>query len=155
MLKIVPTALLLFLLPNSTISVSGTAKRVNRPLYNSTEARAIPALGYCVLLKQPKRFVGKLVRLNASWQFGFETTFLHDRSCPQHPGAWLEFADEKELCPETKKNRSVPTQSDNEAAVTVIGRLYGPGRYGHLGDYQFKFVVTCIEKIKVTSSNLK
>lgn len=155
MFKIVPIALLLFSLSPSTIPVSGSAQRVDRPPDSSADARAIPSLRYCVLLEHPSGHIGKLVRLNAAWQFGFETTFLHDRECPGQPGAWLEFADEKELCPETKKNRSAPGQSDKEADVTVVGRLYGPGRYGHLGDYQFKFVVTCLEKIKVTSSDLK
>jgi hypothetical protein len=155
MFKIIPIALLLFSLTQSTIPASESAQRVNRPRNSSADARAIPSLRYCVLLEHQKVHIGKLVRLDATWQFGFETTFLRDRECPQQPGAWLEFADEKELCPETKKNRSAPGQSDKEADVTVLGRLYGPGRYGHLGDYQFKFVAACLEKIKVTSSDLK
>lgn len=155
MLKIVPIALLLISLSHSTMPVSESAQPVNRQRDSSSDTRAIPSLRYCVLLKHPGVHKGKLIRLNATWQFGFETTLLCDRECPEQPGAWLEFADEKELCPETSKNRSAPGQSDKEADVTVVGRLYGPGRYGHLGDYQFKFVVVCLEKIKVTTSALK
>lgn len=155
MLRIVPIALLLFSLPHSAIPVSGSAQRVNRPRDSSPDARVIPSLRYCVLLEHPNVHIGKLVRLNATWKFGFETTFLHDGECPQQPGAWLEFADEKELCPATKKNRDAPGPHDKEADVTVTGRLIGPGRYGHLGAYQYKFVVRCLEKIKITASDLK
>lgn len=154
MAKVVPSALLLLSILHSTSSIIGSTQRVS-PRNSSADARAIPTLGYCVLLEHASVHVGKLVRLNATWQFGFETTLLNDRTCPQQPVAWLEFADEKALCPQTRKNRSAPGQSDKEADVTVVGRLHGPGRYGHLGDYQFKFVVACLEKIKVTSSDLK
>lgn len=155
MLKIIPIALLLFSLTQSTIPATESAQRVNPQRDSSADARAIPSLGYCVLLERSNIHIGKLVRLNASWQFGFETTFLHARECSQQPGAWLEFADEKELCPAARKNRDAPGPHDKEADVTVIGRLIGPGRYGHLGAYQYKFVVTCLQKIKITASDLK
>jgi hypothetical protein len=154
MLKIAPIALLLFSISHATTPINRSTRPVSSR-NSSTEARTIPTLGYCALLEHATTHVGKLVRLKATWQFGFEATLLNDRKCPQQPGAWLEFADEKELCPQTRKNQSTPGHSDKEADITVVGRLYGPGRYGHLGDYQFKFVAVCLEKIKVTSSDLK
>lgn len=120
---------------------------------DSVDDQAIPSVSYCGILKDPKAYTGKLVRIKAVWQFGFEITSLYDRKCREKPQAWLEFADEKHLCPETNRNLSIPGRSDKEAEVTVTGRLYGPGRYGHLGGYQFKFVVVCLEKVKVISSD--
>lgn len=120
---------------------------------DSSGKQAITSLSYCALLKSPSRYDGKLIRVKASWQFGFETTFLYDHECSEQPKAWLEFVDDKDACPETKGNRSAPGKNDKEADVTVVGRLYGPGRYGHLGAYEFKFVVVCMEEIKVTVSN--
>ena len=117
--------------------------------------RKVPTLAYCALLKDATRYKSKPVRLKATWQFGFETTCLFDPACAEQPKAWLEFADEKLLCPETQKLRVLPGPSDKEAEVTVVGRLYGPGRYGHLGAYEFKFVVVCLEKLNVTASDQK
>jgi hypothetical protein len=123
------------------------------PSSSPSERQNVPIISYCDLLKDQKLYDGKLVRLKASWRFGFETTCLYDPQCSELPKAWLEFGDEKDLCRETAAKRTVPVQSDKEAEVTVTGTLQGPGRYGHLGDYQFKFVVQCLEKIKVTSSS--
>lgn len=148
-MKLALTIISLFLITScSTTNLSAQSN-------NSSKTQTIPSISYCALLKNPKLYSGKTVRIKAVWQFGFETTSLQDRQCIDQPKAWLEFADEKQLCPETKKNRTLPKQSDKEADVTVTGRLYGSGRYGHLGDYQFKFVVECMENIKVTSSDLK
>ena len=155
MLKLISITFLLLALTNCSLMVNRSTQLDNTPRGNSSDAKSIPSLSYCALVKAPDLYSGKLVRVKASWQFGFETTSLNDRSCPEQLPAWLEFADEKELCAKTEKNRSLPGQSDKEADVTVVGKLYGPGRYGHLGDYQFKFVVVCLEEIKVTSSDIR
>lgn len=120
---------------------------------SNDKAQAITSVSYCEILKAPQSYRGRLVRVSAVWKFGFETSSLYDQKCAELSKTWLEFADEKELCPETEKNRKVPIRGDKEANVTVTGKLYGPGRYGHLGDYQFRFVVNCLEKIKVTASD--
>jgi hypothetical protein len=153
--KLISITFLLFSLINCSLQVCQSGQTDNTPRDKSSGARAIPSLSYCALVKAPSLYADKLVRINASWQFGFETTSLYDRDCPDQPKTWLEFADENKLCPETQKNRTAPGKSDKEADVTLVGRLYGPGKYGHLGDYQFKFVVVCMEKIKVTSSDMK
>lgn len=155
MLKLISIAFLLFSFADCSLLIGRSAQPNKAVRDNPSDAEAASPLSYCGLLKTPNRYAGKLVRVNASWQFGFETTSLYDPKCPRQPKAWLEFADDKDVCPETKENRSAPGKSDKEADVTVVGRLYGPGRYGHLGDYQFKFVVVCMEKIKVTSSEDK
>ena len=143
---------LLLIFTNCSLVASQPARPDNTSRGNVSDTQTIPSLSYCALVKSPKLYAGKLVRIKAIWQFGFETTFLQSRDCSEQPQAWLEFADEKALCPETKENRNAPGQSDKEADVTAVGRLYGPGRYGHLGDFQFKFVVVCLENIKVASS---
>jgi hypothetical protein len=122
---------------------------------DSTISEEPPSIKYCALLGGADRYVGKEVRLSASWKFGFETSYLFDRKCSGRPPAWLEFAEDGQSCPESRVNRKIPGPHDNEADVTAVGKLYGPGRYGHLGAYEYKFVVTCLEKIKVTSSDLK
>jgi hypothetical protein len=168
MLKL--TAIVLILSPFfGTLPSVGASFRVSKPAFAETKTSALteqpvsnpydsiplPMVKYCELIERHTRYSGKTVRVSASWKFGFETTFLFDGKCPKEPGAWLEFADDKDTCPETKKNRDAPGPHDREAEVIVTGRLVGPGRYGHLGAYEYKFVVTCLEKIKITGSDLK
>lgn len=155
MLKISAIILLLLSPSSSTFQPSRSTESATQPDQSSSLSHELPTLNYCALMKGKHRYSGKQVRVNASWQFAFETTFLFDRDCPKQPGAWLEFVDDSKSCPETKKNRDAPGPHDKEAEVTVTGRLIGPGRFGHLGAYPYKFVVTCLEKIKITGSDLK
>lgn len=118
----------------------------------SADERALPSLSYCELIKSPELYAGKLIRLRASWRFGFETSALYDKDCPPHSQSWFEFADEKALCPQTKAKQGLIGRNDKEAEITVVGRLYGPGRYGHLSAYEFKFECVCLKEVKVTAS---
>jgi hypothetical protein len=154
MVKLLSLTLLLFSLVNCLHWVSQSAQLDNINRHDSSTTKAIPSLSYCDLLQSHSRYTGKLVRIKASWQFGFERTFLYARECSQQPKAWLEFVDDKDACPRSKKNRDAPGKHDKEADVTVAGKLYGPSRYGHLGAYEYKFVVVCMEEIKVTASDL-
>jgi hypothetical protein len=155
MFKLASIACLLFSLANGLLAASAPAQPAYPSSDDSSDGPAMPSPSYCALLKSPKRYAGKLVRLHASWRFGFETSLLYDKGCSQPFHTWLGFADEKALCPKTKEMQSLLSRSDKEAEITAVGRLYGPGRYGHLGDYQFQFVVVCLEKVKVTASEMQ
>jgi starvation-inducible outer membrane lipoprotein len=153
MLKFVSITLLLFALGNSLHTVCQSVQTDTIHSDDSADTKSVPTLSYCDLLKSQSRYAGKLVRIKASWQFGFERSFLYTRQCSQQPKAWLEFVDDKDACSQSKDNRNAPSKYDKEADVTVTGKLYGPGHYGHLGAYEYKFVVVCMEKIKVTASD--
>ena len=144
MLKLISVTFILFSFANCLHSVSHHAQ--------PDDTKSIPSLSYCDLLKSHSRYEGKLVRTKASWQFGFERSSFYDKECAGQPNAWVELVDDKDACQKSKENRNVPGKNDKEADVTVVGRLYGPARFGHLGAYEYKFVVTCIEEIKVTAS---
>ena len=153
MIKLISVTFLLFSFANCLHSVSEPVQPDNTSRSNASDKKSIPSLSYCDLLKSHSRYDGKLVRVKASWQFGFETSLLQDPECLKQPKAWLEFVDDNEACLQSKENRNAPGKQDREADVTVVGRLYGPGRYGHLGAYKYKFVAVCMEKIKVTASD--
>lgn len=129
---------------------SATAAFVEPARY-STGKDAID-LSYCELIKDAEHLAGKEVRVTGIWRFGFEQTALTGKECPNQPQAWLELAEEGELCPGSRKKWNSPGSNDTAAEITAVGRLRGPGRYGHLGDYSFQFVVTCLEKIQVIAS---
>ncbi|MGA9769279.1 MAG: hypothetical protein WBV94_09580 [Blastocatellia bacterium] len=154
MLKLISVIFLLFSFANCLPSVSQPAQPQNTTRGESYDSKSIPSLSYCDLMKSRRRYTGKLVRLKASWQFGFERSSIYDGKCSGRPKSWLAFVEDKDACPASKANRNVPGKNDKEADVTVVGRLYGPARFGHMGAYDYKFEVVCMEEIKVTDSDI-
>lgn len=150
MFKLASVIFLLFSFANCPQPVKQPASSGATNRNEPSGTKSIPSLSYCDLIKSHSSYDGKPVRLKASWRFGFETSFLNSRECSEQPKAWLEFVDDKDACSQSKKNRNTVGQNDKEADVTVVGKLYGPGNYGHLGAYEYKFVVTCMENLKVT-----
>ena len=63
---------------------------------------------------------------------------------------WVDY--ENELCPKSKtiKQNGFRGRTVN---LQVVGKFYGFGRYGHMGAYQFKFAVDCVESSKVIWNN--
>src|SRR4051812_45169733 len=130
MLKLISVMLLLFSFANCLHSVRQPAQPDDTNRNDSSDTKSIPSLSYCDLLKSHGRYDGKLVRVKASWHFGFESSFIEGKECSGQPKAWLEFVDDKDACPKSKENRDAPGKQDKEADVTVVGRLYGPANYG-------------------------
>ena len=127
--------------PESTISLEQTQNIQRRTLF------------YCALMHQPDLYKdSESIRLSAIWHYGFEWSFLSSPDCPDQPKIWIEFADTSQLCSRPKANtiRLDRKKFDNQAEVTVVGKLYS-GPYGHMGGYQFKFVVTCLESVRKLS----
>ena len=109
----------------------------------------MPEVSYSELVKNKNAYIGKTVRLHAVWTYGFEWTYLCDSECKNVEKAWVEIADEEELCNSRGGVRKkLGRKYDNRADVIVLGRLDGPSGYGHMGAYPFRFVVTCFEKYK-------
>jgi hypothetical protein len=113
-------------------------------------SESIPTVSYCELIRNSNLYVGKMVRVRATWEYGFEWTFLYDREClNKNNRAWVEFENEDELCSASKKNLKKLKDKGftNKADVIMVGKLSGPegGRKYGDGGYSFQFVVTCLE----------
>jgi hypothetical protein len=104
----------------------------------------IPYVAYCDLIHGPKKYGGKLVRTNVTYRYGFEWAEFYCLDCSEGEGrTWVSF--EEELCKKSKKIKSNGF-AGRTVNMQVVGTFVGPGAYGHMGAYQFKFVVRCIEK---------
>ena len=71
--------------------------------------------------------------------------------------AWVQFLDEDDLCPGSKKKLKQLRDKafTNKVDVVVIGKLSGDEtghRYGD-GGYGYQFVVACVESAKQVSAN--
>jgi hypothetical protein len=105
----------------------------------------------------PTLYVGKTIRVRATWQWGFEWSFLYDRNCMNRDNrAWLETVKEDQLCPVAKSNfKKLKDKGFNSKAdVTVVGQLSDGGGYGHLNGYKYQFIISCLESAKQIPSDV-
>ena len=118
-------------------------------------AESAPTISYCELLREPSLYQGKLVRVAATWHYGFEWSYLYHRECMSRGNkAWVEFVDEDESCPQTKKlSKRLKDDFDNKADVVAVGTLAVGRGYGHMGAYQYQFTIKCLEKAKQVPIN--
>ena len=104
---------------------------------------------YAELVKDPQAYEGKQVRIEAIWTYGFEWTYLCAKDCRNLEKAWVDLEDEDKLCKGTKRKlRGLGKNFDNTALVTVVGRLYWGGGFGHLGAYPLQFTISCVERFE-------
>ena len=120
------------------------------PQNTPSPSDSIPTVSYCDLVRNPSAYADKLIRVHATWVYGFEITALYDAACLDRDNrAWFETVDEDQLCPTSKKNfRKLKKEGFAKADVTVVGKLYSGHRFGHENGYNFKFVVSCLERAK-------
>lgn len=112
-------------------------------------SQQLPTVTYDELLQGKDLYIGKIVRLNAVWTYGFEWTYLCSSECKSLEKAWVEMVDAEELCKgSTKRLKKMGKKFDNRARVLVQGKLQEGGGYGHLGAYKLKFVIGCVEELE-------
>ncbi len=143
---------------NSYLTITLLIASLGNHLAQAEQAasESVPTISYCELFREPNLYQGKLVRVAATWNYGFEWSYLYHRECMSRGHeAWVEFVDEDEVCPQTKKvSKKLKDGFDNKADVVVVGTLSGRGGYGHLNGYQYQFTIKCLEKAKQISVNL-
>jgi hypothetical protein len=117
---------------------------------NILAAVGIPNVAFCDLLKNPQLYNGKVIRTRAVFRRGGEETAdFYCPDCLDTGRVALDIDDRYESC--TKAKLREKFRKDGMYSVVMTGKFYvaEPGLgYGHLGKYHFKFVVSCIEKIR-------
>lgn len=122
-------------------------------LAQTQKAKQVKTVSYTELLSNKARFLGKKVRVKATWITAFEASDICESVCGKLEKAWAEYEIEKgcktsweDVWPET--NGSL-----KGANVIVLGTLYeanGKNTFGHMGSYKFKFIINCVEKFNRT-----
>lgn len=118
----------------------------------ATAGAEAPTVAFCDLIKQPELYDQKIVRLQATYRYGFEWSELYCADCLEGGRVWVDFDDSFESRTNPKVAKKINGNEDRGRTVSVVaaGKFYGSGgNYGHLGRYEFRFVMSRLEKAKV------
>jgi len=111
-----------------------------------------PTVGFCEMVKNPKLYFDKTVRLLATYQMATEGQYLNDEKCPlSHDGqigvGHREVIDEKQRDIFNTEIRKISTREyGGRAMVTVVGALRNESRHDFVW-YQYRFDIIRLEKI--------
>lgn len=134
-------------------------------------AGKIPAVDFCELARHPKRYVNKVVRVRANYVGWWESSYLYGDSCDNDrhkihnaldcpgDGVCLDCTPGDNRCeelyekvwgalapyvrPSGEQDRASGAQ---RVSAEFIGRLVGPGRYGHLNGFRYEFRIRGVER---------
>jgi hypothetical protein len=121
-------------------------------------AAEIETVDFCDLTVHPKLYVGKLVRVKASYVWWWESSYLYNTQCKTdqreiHNG--LDCSGDLECQRLSKEIYDYFDKSEvphvlgfvYKSDVTIVGRLAGPKRsgFGHLGSFKFEFRIRKVE----------
>ena len=137
------------------IVICGFAARGSQDA-NQNGDEPVATVTYCQLLKDPKRFHNKVVRVNAVFERGFEKSSLSDegdcskgKSGSAQSDTWVSqdkaFVVDGDS-EEAKNNQRV--SGFGKWWITAVGRFRrgeGPQRFGHLGCCKYDFALIKIE----------
>ena len=126
---------------------------------NRTTPASIPTVAFCELTSHPEKYVNKLVRTEASYIVWWESSYLYGDRCIDEDhkisNSW-DCAEDDQECQnkfhtEWKKlepfMRSQKGSDTQRVKAVFVGRLAGPGRYGHLDGFQYEFRIVSIGKV--------
>ena len=120
----------------------------------------IPTVPFCELTSHPERYTNKLVRTEANNIVWPESSYLYGDRCidAEHRihDNW-DCAGDDTACQErffvelgklARYARSKPSPITTVRVKAVfIGRLVGPGAYGHLDSFRYEFRITRVERV--------
>jgi hypothetical protein len=118
---------------------------------NTPATEDIPTVAFCDLLRHPELYDQKTVRVQAVYRYGFEWSELYCLSCLESGRTWVDFGDLFNSSTKPKVAKKISDGGDKGRTVNIVavGKFYGSGRHGHLGGYNFKFVISCLEQAEV------
>jgi len=119
----------------------------------------IPTVGFCDLTSHPEKYLDKLVRTEASYIVWWESSYLYSDACKDAAHKIHNAADcspddrrcERRFSLEWKKlephmrSKQSDIQTTERVKAVFIGRLVGPGEYGHLSSFAYEFRIAAVE----------
>lgn len=113
-------------------------------------SKQIVDVNFCDLLKNPKDYSAKLIRVKATYRYGFEWSDLYCSNCLDKGIVWIDFTDSFEIDSKKRFRKKIKYSEDGRTVnVVFVGKFFSNGGYGHLGGYKLKFVAQRIEAAQI------
>lgn len=111
----------------------------------------IPTVAFCEMVKNPKTYFDKAIRLTATLTLATEAQYLSDKTCPlthdEQIGASYNFSGENQTALYNEQLRKLrSTEYGSRAVVTVTGILRNFSRRDFAW-YQYRFDIVNLEKV--------
>ena len=105
---------------------------------------------FCELMRDPERYNGKLVKVRATWIYGYEWSYLHCLDCGDR--VWLDTSALDEQSEKTLKHLPKGASIVN---VDVEGVFQTSGTFGHMNSYKHQLMAHTIADPAVISKGMK
>jgi hypothetical protein len=109
-----------------------------------------PKMDFCELMRHPEEYNGKLVKIRATWIYGFEWSYLHCLGCEGR--VWLETAELDETSEKALKRTPKGAAILN---VDVEGVFQSGGGFGHMNGYKYQLRAQTMANPAVISKGMK
>lgn len=117
----------------------------------SKETKAL-TVEYCDLIKKPEEYTGSRVRVTAIYRYGMYWSEVYCLECDSSNRISVSFADDFDSNTKKKYRKKIPwSDLGRTVRITAIGRLSGPGNYGHRGNLRFQLEIERLESAEVIS----
>ena len=105
---------------------------------------------FCELIRDPQKYNEKLVKVRATWVYGFEWSYVHCLDCEGR--IWLDTSELDEQSEKTLKHTPKGTGIVN---IDVEGAFQTGGPFGHLNGYKYQLTGHTISNPAVISKGMK
>jgi len=104
---------------------------------------------FCELMRDSEKYNGKLVKIRATWIYGFEWSYLHCLDCDTR--VWLNTSEIDEKSEKMLKH----TPGAGIVNVDVEGVFHAGGHYGHLNGYKYELAAHSVDNPVFISEGMK
>src|SRR5713226_1071230 len=104
----------------------------------AVEVKTVP---FCDLIRNPKLYDQKIVRVTAIYRYGYEWSQLYCLDCNDVGATWVELDDSFATNTDPKLAKKIRENGFRGRTVRIVavGQFYGTGGgYGHMGSYRYK-----------------
>jgi hypothetical protein len=110
----------------------------------------LPTTKLCELMRIPENYNGKLVKVRATWVYGYEWSYVHCLDCDER--VWL---DTSELDERSEKMVKHAPKYSGIVNIDVEGIFQAGGTFGHMNGYKYQLKAHTINNPAVISRGMK
>jgi hypothetical protein len=111
------------------------------------------AMPFCDLLRNPDKYDGQLVKVRATFRYGFEWQQLYCLDCLDKGKAWLHLP--IDLDDKSEKASKKMPKGAGIVNLTVVGIFHFGKSYGHLNGYRYELIAQEIGDVAVIQKGMK